>query len=253
MDGHTEPLIAVIGNPIAGNPSQLAIELALQSLGIEFRVTSFQVDPQACKVALDGLQVLNYRGVLIDSSLSKHAGGWKDQVLPDEYAGTNVDCFYRDSEQPELFLAADAHGQWLSDTIKRHLEQYNQSLDNYLWIGNRNKKFPADLLVQDQISLTTRAPSIEAVAAAHLVVLSPGPKGDVPLEIQEWPEDDGSTLIVDLTDGNEEIGNAADKGYRVISSLDRQIGTIARCFRLWTDVDPSITIIHDAIEEYMSV
>jgi hypothetical protein len=253
MDGHTEPLIAVIGNPIAGNPSQLAIELALQSLGIEFRVTSFQVAPEDCQVAIDGLQVLNYRGVLVDSSLSMPAGAWKDEVPPDEYAGAHLDCLYRDAEQPQVFQAADAHGQWLSRSIKSHLEQHGQSVDDYLWLGNRNKKFPADLLVQDQISLSTRAPTIESVAAANIIVLSPGPKGDVPLDIQEWPDDDGSTLIVDLTDGNEEICNAADKGYSVISSLDRQIGTIARCFRLWTDVDPSTTIIQEAIEEYLSV
>ena len=36
MDGTTEPIIAVLGHPIAGNPSQLALERAFAAMKLEY-------------------------------------------------------------------------------------------------------------------------------------------------------------------------------------------------------------------------
>lgn len=253
MDGHTEPLVAVIGNPIAGNPSQFAIEFAIKSLDLEFRVTSFHVLPQNIDTALDGLQVLGYRGVLVDDALATRAGAWSQQVSLDDYAGTPVNCLSRNDDNPDHFVASDTHGQWLSERINQHFSDHEVAIESCLWLGNRNKKFPRGLVSPDITTLSTRTPPIDCVAQANLIVLSPGPKGDVALDINEWPEDDGSTLIVDLTDGNREIGHALENGYTVISSVDRQVGTILQSVQRWTGGVASETIVHDAIEEYLSV
>ncbi|MGB7343588.1 MAG: hypothetical protein WBD20_05215 [Pirellulaceae bacterium] len=253
MDDLTEPLIAVIGDPIAGNPSQLAIELALKSLGLEYHVNSFQVSSDNVVAALDGLQVLGYRGVLVDDSLALLAAAWSEGQSSEGYGGSPINCLYRKLEDEERLYASDTHGQWLTAQANEHFKQLETTIEKCLWLGNRNKKFPADLVDVNKTELSTRTPSVDSVVQADLIVLSSGPKGEVPLDINEWPADDGSTLIIDLTDGNEEICNAADKGYKVISSLDRQIGTIAQSFQLWTGAQPSTTIIREAIEEYLSV
>ena len=54
MDGTTEPIIAVLGHPIAGNPSQFAFESALQSMELDWRVVSFDVSPEDIPAALQG-------------------------------------------------------------------------------------------------------------------------------------------------------------------------------------------------------
>lgn len=253
MDGPTEPLIAVIDDPIAGNPSQLAIEFALRSLGLEYHVNSFHVLPENITAALDGLQVLGYRGVLIGDHLALLAGAWSKNETEQQYDGPPLSGFYRDADDPQKFAVADVHGLWLASSVKKHFADCQTQIDQCLWLGNRNRRFPADLVAREQITLSTRAPTVQSVIDSNLIVLSPGPKGDVPLDINEWPANDGSSLIVDLTDGREEICSAAEKGYAVISSRDRQIGTIAGCIELWTGTAPSTTIIQEAIEEYLSV
>lgn len=75
-DGTTEPIIAIIGHPIAGNPSQLAIERSLLSLGMEWRVLSFDVQPQDVAKALDGFAVTGIAGVMIAPTLQQAAGQW---------------------------------------------------------------------------------------------------------------------------------------------------------------------------------
>ena len=61
MDGTTEPIIAVIGHPIAGNPSQLALERALRAMDLDWRVLSFDVKPDDM---LDEGTRSRYRAVL---------------------------------------------------------------------------------------------------------------------------------------------------------------------------------------------
>ncbi|QDT08335.1 hypothetical protein [Planctomycetes bacterium K23_9] len=253
MDGLTEPLIAVIGDPIAGNPSQFAIEFALKSLDLDFRVTSFHVQQENIVAALDGLQVLDFRGVLVDDSLSMLAAAWRQGESIEEYSGSPANCLSRSGGDQGDLIATDTHGQWLSEAIQAHFAQHGDPDKSCLWLGNRSKSFPSDIVDKEQITLSTRTPTVEAVTHANLIVLSTGPKGDVPLNVDEWPTGDGSKLIVDLTDGKEEICAAAEKGYRVISALDRQIGVVSKSFQLWTDAVPSTTIIQEAIEEYLSV
>ncbi len=253
MDDHTEPLIAVIGDPIAGNPSQLAIERALQALDLDCYVNSFQVVADDVAAAIDGLQVLGYRGVLVDDALATLAGAWAANQPDDQYSGVPINCLFRSPQDETKLTGHDAHGQWLIAIAKQHFQQHGTRIEHCLWLGNRNIKFPTELADVHQTELSTRAPSIDSVAQSNLIVLSTGPKGDVPLDVKEWPDDDGSTLMIDLTDGNQEIAQASDKGYTVVSSRDRQIGTIAESFKRWTGMTPSTTIIQEAIEEYLSV
>ena len=62
MDASTEPIIAVIGHPIAGNPSQFAVERALQSMDFDWRVLSFDVLPEDVASALEGFAVTGIAG-----------------------------------------------------------------------------------------------------------------------------------------------------------------------------------------------
>ena len=76
MDRTTEPVIAVLGHPIAGNATQFALERAFAAMQIDWRVLSFDVAPSKLHLALEGLDVLGVEGVLIDPSLSDAAKLW---------------------------------------------------------------------------------------------------------------------------------------------------------------------------------
>ena len=51
MEGTTEPILVVIGNPIAGNPMQFAIERSLRALELDWRVSLSTSHPK-----MSGLQ-----------------------------------------------------------------------------------------------------------------------------------------------------------------------------------------------------
>lgn len=68
MDETTEPIIAVIGHPIAGNPTQFALETGLQAAGIDCRVLSVDLSPDKIEPALIGMLAMDFKAVWVASS-----------------------------------------------------------------------------------------------------------------------------------------------------------------------------------------
>ena len=88
---------------------------------------------------------------------------------------------------------------------------------------------------------------------ASLIVLAPGPKNDVRLEASEWPADDGSTLVIDLTDDHDELMDVDAKGYTTLSRRSVQTGIIQESLVRWSGQEAIASVINEAIEEYLGV
>lgn len=263
MDGTTEPIIAVIGHPIAGNPSQLAIERALARLGLEWRVLSFDVAPDDVAKALDGFSVTGIRGVLIDPSVQEQASTWYADYQSDDDSVT-FDCLYRDSDQK--FVGTFERKQWIESLIE------SRGVENTRWIGEWPSQPNSPSTVVDPVKLDASGgsmpPEPESIADADLIVLSP-PTQDTAtgesLETEEWPENDGTTLVIDLTDGHPDAARIAKLGYPFVSELEIQAGTLQRCLHRWTagtassetglesSAETLTDTITEAIEEYLGV
>ncbi len=255
MDGNTEPIIAIIGHPIAGNPSQFAFERALQSLNLEWRVFSFDVPPDKLGRALDGLEVLGVRGVLIDDMLAPVAGRWR--VVVDEEGGAAaetqfayVDCLYRD-------VAADSFGKhgagnaWFQTIINKHAKAIDHAIEKTILIGDPEQVAPWRSPTLD--ATVSKLPrNTERILAADVIVIAAGDEPAV-LDIEDWPDGDDSILVFDFSSGHPDLPAIESLGYQVISSENRRIGTLIECFRKWTSKAAPFDTIHEAIEEYLAV
>jgi len=76
MEGTTEPVVAVIGHPIAGNPTQFALENGFAHAGVECRVLSFDLADEQLVSGLVGMEALNFRGVWVDRSRRAKVHQW---------------------------------------------------------------------------------------------------------------------------------------------------------------------------------
>ena len=55
-------LFALIGDPVAGNPTQEVVEDAFRRMGLDWRYISARVSPEALAPAVDGLRALGFHG-----------------------------------------------------------------------------------------------------------------------------------------------------------------------------------------------
>ena len=308
MDGTTEPIIAVIGHPIAGNPSQFAIERALAALELEWRVLSFDVHPDHIAAALEGFKVTGIAGVMIDPSVRPIAANWyatkvketADQAKRDvaikladaqrvaassetpaavNQAGSgtidqataevgqkpksildpailviqSIDCLYRDKSMQ--FRASCEQQGWVDELVA----EYESSAR--LWVGARDVSLPIQLS-QFEDANVVRSASPDRIANARVIVLGNRKKiraseNDAPepvkLDLEDWPANDGSTTIIDLTDEHPAGESIVRLGYRWVGSHQLRVATLTRCFNRWTGHDSSPDVISDAIEEYLGV
>lgn len=242
MDGTTEPILVVIGYPIAGNPAQFAAERALRSLQGDWRVLSFDVKPQDVAAALEGFSVIGIGGVIIDGSLAAEAQQWHAEKTGSP--GTVIDCLFRD--EADRLVGDFEQRHWIDEQISRHGGQ------RLLWIGPRDEQSPASGEGFEEYPVTP-ANIADLVSHADVVVISSAGQESLELDSEIWPANDGSTLVVDLTEGHAEIPQIRKLGYGVIGENERRIGTLQRWLHRWTGQYPSADVIHDAIEEYMSV
>ncbi len=253
MNGNTEPLIAVIGHPIAGNPTQFAIECALKSLELDYRVLSFDVPAENLAAAINGLEVLGFRGVLVDQTLASDVAQWWQEKTENETIGAPIHCLFRDPDSQMSLTPHNAKYDFLVKACDLHIQSRDVAIEDVLWLGARDEFFPIEPPEGKEMALFTRTPPIESVQQASLIVLAPGPKNDVRLEASEWPADDGSTLVIDLTDDHDELMDVDAKGYTTLSRRSVQTGIIQESLVRWSGQEAIASVINEAIEEYLGV
>lgn len=73
MDGTTEPIIAIMGHPIAGNPTQFALETGFNAAQIDCRFLSIDLPTGKTAAAVAGMDAMNFRGIWVTPSCQKMA------------------------------------------------------------------------------------------------------------------------------------------------------------------------------------
>ena len=242
MDGTTEPLLAVVGHPIAGNPSQFALERAVSSLGLDWRVLSFDVPSGDIAAALNGFSVIGIAGVLVDSSIREAASAW--YVEKTGFEGVSIDCLVRDEDGQ--FVGSDERRSWILDQLA---EKENSMR---LCFGNCGEKTAWDLqsLRAEKIAGDVKPDMIEA---ADVILVVDDLSGPPELEIDEWPANDGSTVVLELSTHHPLQDRIRELGYRVLTESDLQIGVLQRSVEKWSSQQVDPAVIRDAVEEYLGV
>ena len=256
MDSNTEPLIAVIGYPIADNPAEFALDRAFAAMGLDWRVISFEIPSGRLGAALDGTVALGFHGVLIDQGLSELAARWfrqryhssQTQDLP-----AHVDCFSRSDLAAAEGAAApgvdDLRETWLKERVRSHFGSRGRRPARLLRLPTRASDQPLPFAESLSPIRYRRCPEPEQLAEADIIVV------EAPLTREQaalvWPADDASTLVIELAD--DAVTPAARFGYRVITTDAIRAGVLCQAVRRWTGRDADAEIICDAIEEYGSV
>ena len=242
MEGTTEPILVVIGNPIAGNPMQFAIERSLRALELDWRVLSFDVTPENVWAAINGFAVTGIVGVHIARDLSASAEGWNAK-LKGESRGT-VDCLWRDDQ--DEFLGEDQSLRWLEAQIEKFSE------GRQIWIGEEEASLQLNRQAFEVIPDPTSDLS-QTLSEASVIILNTGPEDEIEWDVDDWPEDPGETLVVDLGIPSSVSSDLRELGYLVIGEDEFQIGSLQFSLARWAGKTPSDDVVIDAIEEYLSV
>ncbi|WP_425396683.1 shikimate dehydrogenase family protein [Aeoliella sp.] len=105
---------AFLAASAAGNPTHYVVEQALAQADLDWRFLTFEVGEENLSKALEGLDVLGFRGVLVASEFRTLAVEHLDSLTPRAEAAGSVDCLVR--EQGKL-VGDNTFGAALSDAL----------------------------------------------------------------------------------------------------------------------------------------
>lgn len=234
MDGITDPVVLVLGHPIAGNPSQFAFERALDALGLRWRVLSCDVAPDRVNAAIAGADALGFHGLLLDRNLVDGDGERRDD-------------FYRRPESGQAaWVSEDVMRSWLEQVIRDFFQSETSPIGPLLWIGQPDPSFPSQLSPRQSQSPIAWA-STESIEKADLIAISE------PVDAGDWPTCGHPTLVVDLANPPNDVEQIRSLGYEVLGRKEIRVGVLMRCLGQWTGQHPSAEVLSDAVEEYLAV
>ena len=93
----------------------------------------------------------------------------------------------------------------------------------------------------------------QTLSEASVIILNTGPEDEIEWDVDDWPEDPGETLVVDLGIPSSVSSDLRELGYLVIGEDEFQIGSLQFSLARWAGKTPSDDVVIDAIEEYLSV
>ena len=236
MEGIIEPVVLVLGHPIAGNPAQFALERAFDSLDLRWRVLSCDVPPERLNEAITGAEVLGFRGLLLDENLL--FSGNADQPVSRLY--------WRSRTHGESWQTEDALSVWLEGVIREHFGDSDDAVGPLLWIGESHPSFPSTIAREQSQSPIAWA-STESIQHARLIATSDQ------VDVSQWPANDGHTLVVDFANPPNNVAQIRALGYQVVGRDEARVGVLNQCLRRWTDQVPTEEVLLEAIEEYLAV
>lgn len=291
MEESVEGFVAVLGHPIAGNPSQFALERAFQHLRCSWRVLSFEIAPEVLTTALDGLAVLGCRGILLDETLARPAAIWSgatstktvdqdeanelptaaESVAPPDRASSK-----NDAREAADVLLLDELSEMMRDRVdcfahdptspSGFIASYQRG-DGLLqcvrrYLESTSKPVRTPLWLGRGASRVDFPPTLSRVTSADVIVVSdmshahdssrPSNSGSPRLDADRWPA--GDRLVIDLTrDGHDQLPSLRSRGYHVIDYSTQRVMAVRGAIKHWTDRDFDADLINDAFEEFMAI
>lgn len=257
-------MFALLGDPVAGNPTEEIVEAAFRQLGLNWRYISVDVAAAELAAAVDGLRAMRFEGFHVTKPHKIAAVELVDELTPTAAAARAVNCVVRTERG---YLGDNTDGSGLTRAVRAIRDVRGASV-TLLGAGGAGRAIAARLATEGASHLTVyNRDAGRAEAIARMVVdlgatARAEPWPTEPLAIDDdivvnatslgmagndWtqsPVDWSSTpehciaadaVIVDRTDF---IVRAERAGRAVVTGLDMLVEQAAESVLVWTGHEP---------------
>jgi shikimate dehydrogenase len=276
-----QPILALLGHPVAGNPAQFMMERAFARHEMDWRYLSLDVSPEDLADAVRGMRAMGFHGGTCAEPHKEAVLGLLDRASDVARHIGAVNCILRDHHE---LLGENTEGRGVVSALGRRIDPAGKRIV-LLGAGRLARAVGVELALAKaaEIIIVNRTEE----RGRKLVELLSGPVGAaatlVPWDedyvlppdvnvlistIPPSPDDPDEPLPIKLDHLNDQMvvvdvsynppgtwlaGHAAERGAAVIEGLEVFIDQAAVDFQLWTGVDPDPTVMREAVEEFLEL
>ncbi len=274
-----QEILAVFGQPLAGNPTQYAMEKAFARAGLDWRFVTLEVSPEDLADAIRGARGMGFRGFQLADPHRAAAAPLLGRLSERAALVGAVNCVTRIEQ--ELF-GDNTEGEAFLQALRPLLDPKDQRV---LLVGagamaraiavelalagaaeilvvNRDEgrgSALASLLSEKTKTVARYLPwgnEIEQPAELQLVINATpvgaeGGRTRLPLKVAELAAD---TIVTDVNlPGTRLLREASEREMRVIDGLSLLANETCINFQKWTETSPDAELVRESLEEFLGV
>lgn len=280
-DSSLQPILVLLSQSAAGNPSQYMFEKAFQRHELDWRYLSVEVAEDSLGDALRGIRAMGFAGGNCARPYCRQVGPFLDRLDTMAERTGLVNLIRRDGEG---LVGENTEGKGLVQAVQAVRESPPRRI---LLFGSGNLGRAAALELADagaeDLVVVSRSeeharPLVEMlqqhyeIAAKSVLwensaeypseidlVINATPVGTEAVEgvpPMDWQLLSANAVVVDAN--LEEtvpplLLAAAERGLATVNGLDVFLEQAAFDFRLWTGIEPERTVMREAVEEYLEL
>jgi shikimate dehydrogenase len=278
-DSLLQPILAMIGHPVAGNPTQYMIEKAFGHHQLDWRYLSLDVAPEDLATAVRGMRAMGFAGGNCSDPHKQAILQHLDRNGQTAELSGVVNFFVRKEDQ---LVGENTEGKAVLQTLARRIDPAGKQVvilgagriaraiaveavlakAAQVTIVCRNEEAGnqlVELLIHKLQANAVRVPwegPFEVPAETQVLINATSiGEGDaeVPITLDHLSEE---SVVVDVTPNSPRtwlVHRAEEHGCPVIDGLEIFVEQAAINFKLWTEIEPDRTVMYEAAEEFLEL
>ncbi len=276
-----QPICALLGQPVAGNPTQYMIEKAFSHHGLDWRYLTLEVAPQDLGDAVRGMRAMGFRGGNVTKPHKVTVVEYLDKLSDAAALMGAVNCIVREDR---ALLGENTDGKGFLQSLRSLVDPAAKRVV-LLGAGGAARAIAVELALAGVAEIIIVNRTLERgaalaellqqktpVAAQHLawdgeyavlpdvqILINATSIGlddsaaRVPVRFDQAAPDLIVADVIATPPNTAFLAEAAARGMRTLDGLGMIVNQGAIAFELWTGVRPDITVMREAVEEYLEI
>lgn len=276
-----QDICCLLGQPVAGNPTQFMMERAFAHHGLDWRYLSFEVAPEDLGDAVRGMRALGFRGGNVTKPHKVAVVECLDRLTEAAQMMGAVNCIVREGAD---LVGENTDGKGFLTSLRAVVDPSGKQVV-LLGAGGAARAIGVELALAGvaSISVVNRTPqhgqalaealtqkaNVSAVyvpwegdfavpETAEILVQATSiglndPSARVPVDFKHATPALVAADVVFNPPETRFLAAAKQHGCRVLDGLGMIVHQGAIAFKLWTGVEPDTTLMREAVEEFLSL
>ena len=276
-----QEICALLGQPVAGNPTQYMIEKAFAHHGLDWRYLTLDVAPDDLADAIRGMRAMGFRGGNVTKPHKVAVVAHLDRVSDSAALMGAVNCIVREDHQlagentdgkgfmKSLITVTDPAGKRVvlfgaggaaraigvelalagaaGITIVNRTRERGQELVDLL-----TAKTPTAAILAEWSGDFALPADVEIAVNATSIGMN-DPDARLPVDFGSAAKSLVAADVVATPPDTRFLDEARQHGATTLDGLGMIVNQAAIAFRLWTGIEPDTTVMRDAVEEFLGV
>ncbi len=276
-----QEIVAVFGQPVAGNPTQYMMEKAFAQVKLDWRYLTLEVAPEGLRDAIAGMRAMGFRGCNLTIPHKVAVIQYLDRTSEAATLMGAVNCVNRVGNE---LVGENTDGKGFVQSLKSLVDPADRNIvilgaggaaraiavevalsgAAQITVVNRGEERGQELvaLVNDKLRVASHfvkwegsyevPPESEVVINATSIGLGDA-EARVPLAVPTLEPD---MVVADVIFNPPEtrlIRDARQRGCQTLDGLGMLVNQAVIAFKIWTGQDASPEVMRDALEEFLGL